>query len=172
MAVVRFLLALAAAALLHLLGSRISGHFPVVVDLFLVVALWAARSGHLTAAIAAGSAAGLVTDALTGGPFGLYAFADTIVAYATAFAARRLVIERAFGVFLLHAMAVAVQQAVILGLLRALSAGPSLPGLTFVGFRMLATGALGTLAAVGARRLERRWGRYRRGRRSKLRIGS
>lgn len=172
MGALRFLLGLAAAAAVHMVASRITGHFAVAVDLFLVVALYVARSGHLPGAIAAGSVAGWVTDALTGGPFGLFGFADTIVAYVTAFASRRLVIERPLGIFLLHVLAVAVQQGLVAGLLGALSSDAELPGLPAVGLRMAATGVVGTLVAIAAQRFLRRLRGDGSRRRSKLRLGS
>ena len=116
MGVLRFLLALAAALLVHFVGLRLAPAFPLAVNPFVVVlALYALRGGPLVG-LGAGVAIGLVEDALSGGLFGLYGCADTVVGFAVATVAQRVVIERAAGVFLAATAASAAQQAILIAL--------------------------------------------------------
>ena len=68
MRLVRFLAALAAAALLHFFGARIWPAFPRAADLFLLVAMLEARHGHPLIGMFAGLASGLLADGLSGAP--------------------------------------------------------------------------------------------------------
>ena len=70
---------------------------------------------------------GLVQDTLTSGPFGLFGFADTAVAYGMARLAQRLVIQRASGVFAVVCFASLSQQVILAALAFLLLPNPSLP---------------------------------------------
>ncbi|KAB2961789.1 MAG: rod shape-determining protein MreD [Thermoanaerobaculia bacterium] len=123
MAVLRFLLALAAVALLHFLGTGMWARFPLAVDLFLVLAVMVGREGRPLPAMFAGMFAGWAADALSGGPFGLHGLADCAVAFGTALVAQQLVVQRRSSLAAIFAAAAAVQ-----GLLLTLLAWVFLPG--------------------------------------------
>lgn len=110
MQVLRFGIGLAAAVAIHTLGPRLVPEFSHVVDVFLVVTVLQGLTGNSLVGMVGGLVAGLTHDALTGAPFGLYGFADTLVGYVTARLAQRLVIQRAFGVGLVVAGFVWLQQ--------------------------------------------------------------
>ncbi len=170
MRVLRFLAALAAATLAHVVAGRILAVFPQTVDLFLVVVVLNALSGDSRAGMWGGLAVGLVQDALTGGPFGLHSFADTVVGYGTARAARHLVIQRATGVLLVVTVAAVVQQSVLMILAFLFLLQPKLPELPAVVLKALTTGGAGFLAFVLSTRLRETRESWRRGRSSRLRL--
>ena len=159
---------LVVAIVLHLVGVSLFDGFSQVVDLLLVVTLFNAIGGNLVAAMLGGLGAGLVTDAVTGSLYGLYGFADTIVGYGAAFAAKRLVIQRATGVWLVFSLAAAVQQALTMGLSELLLEDPSLPGFSSVAARVVTTGVIGVIGFLGHRRALRSFGIWRRNRTARL----
>ncbi|HEX5758399.1 MAG TPA: rod shape-determining protein MreD [Thermoanaerobaculia bacterium] len=142
MRAVRFFAALGVALLVHLVGARLWAGFPGYVDLFLVVVVLHALDGESLPAMFAGLAAGLLHDALSGGLYGLYGFADTLVGYGTARVAQRLVIQRSTGVFGVAAFAAAVQQAVLVLLAFMLHGAPALPPPAAVAIRAALCGAV------------------------------
>ncbi len=155
MRAVRFVLALAAAVAVHTLGTRLVPGFSRFVDLFLVVAVLQGLSGRSLAGLGGGLAAGLTHDVLSGTPFGLYGFADTLVGYLTARLAQRLVIQRASGVVLLVAGMSLVQQLTLL-LVHLLAAPPvAWPDPRWLLLRALTCGVLGGML-VSLRTLWRR----------------
>lgn len=164
----RFLLVLAAVVALHFVGARISSDLPRLLDLFLVVVVFYALRGDLFVGLTVGLVAGLATDTLTGGLYGLHGFADTIVGYGTAYVAQRLVIRRPPGVFLMFALAGAAQQAILVGLVVMLLANPALPDLTWTLMKVAATGVVGTLAVMTRRGSKSRLEAWKRNRTSKL----
>ena len=90
----RFAAALVVATLLHVarrtpVPGLLIRHRPVLADRGLQC-----LDGNTLAGMLGGLVAGLVTDALTGGPFGIHGLADTIIGYGTAYAVQRLVIQR------------------------------------------------------------------------------
>lgn len=115
MAVLRFLLALAAAVAVHAFGTRFFPGLGRGLDLFLVVTVLQGLSGRSLAGLLGGWAAGLTKDALTGGPFGLYGFAFTLIGYGTARLAQRLVVQRGPSVALLVAGVSLLTQLVVAG---------------------------------------------------------
>jgi len=157
------------ALAVHAAGAQLWGDFPRAVDLFLIAVVLHALEGSTLSAMFAGLVAGLLTDALTGGLYGLHGFADTILGYGSAFLAQRLVMRRLLSLLLLFSLAAAAQQAILLGLSLLLVSSPGLPDLTWTLIRVAATGALGTMlyaiGRVGRTRVER----WRRGRRTRLR---
>ncbi len=168
MPVVRFVLGLAAVVVLHFVGAQLSTDLPRLLDLFLILVVVYAVGGDLLVGILVGMAAGLTTDAITGGLYGLHGFADTIVGYGSAYAAQRLVIRRPFGVFLMFALASAAQQAILVGLVVMLLAEPALPGLTWTLARVAATGVVGLLFMLIRRRTLSRFELWKRTRTSRL----
>lgn len=127
MAIVRFLIGLLVATALQAAGTRLVPGLPQWVDLFLVVTVVAARHGHPEGGLFAGLAAGWAADALSGGPFALFGFANAAVGYAAATAARNLVVARPGSIAALFALASAAQSVLVLLLALAGLAGPSLP---------------------------------------------
>jgi rod shape-determining protein MreD len=169
----KLLAALLAAVLLHVAGVHLWPSFPRSVDLLLVVVVLNALDGDSFAGLAGGLLAGLVHDALTGGLYGLYGFADTLVGYLTARAGQRLVIQRAAGVMVVVLLATLAQQG-ILALLVALlfsdqSAMPDLPALSWVVIKAVVDGLVGWALYVGSGRFGRLREARRRSRLSKLR---
>lgn len=165
----RFAAALLAAVLLHVAAVRFFDGFFRVTDLFLVVVVFTALGGTLLAGMLGGLAAGLLTDTLTGGLYGMYGFADSIVGYGAAFAAHRLVIQRATAVWLVFSAAAAVQQTVVIGLSMVLLEDPALPGFLPVVLKVVVTGVLGAASHLTGRRLVRSIGIWKKHRTARLR---
>ena len=168
MPVLRFLLALLAALALHFLGALVWEEMPRTIDPFLILVIYYGLRGDLIVALGVGLVAGLVTDAVTGGLYGLHGFADTIVGYGTAYAAQRLVIRRPPGVFLMFALAAAAQQAILVGLAVLLLAEPALPDLASTLIKVATTGALGVVAVWLRASSTRRMDAWKRARASRL----
>lgn len=168
----RFAIALVVATVIHVAGLRLFPQFGLAVDLFLVLVVFNAMDGNTLAGLLGGMVAGLVTDSLTGGFFGLFGIADTVVGYGTAAAAQRLVIQRAASTLLIFSMAAAAQQLILLGLSVLLLPSPEIPEYPWVVVRALTTGALGVGLYVANNRLRSRVEVWRRGRKSKIRMGS
>jgi rod shape-determining protein MreD len=167
--------ALGLAVLLHLLGTRLWPSFPQRIDVFLVVVALQALDGSSLGALLFGLLAGLMQDTLTSGPFGLFGFADTAVAYGTARLAQRLVIQRATGVFAVVSFASLLQQVVLAALAFLLLPNPSLPEplgmLEQAAAKALACGALGMLVFAAGGRFRTAVETRRRGRMGRLRLG-
>lgn len=168
MTFVKFLLALLAAYLVQLLGVAISPLFPRVVDPFLLVVVWySMRTGPVGAELI-GTATGLLQDALSGGLFGLHAFADTIVGYAVALAAQRVVVGQQAARVLIFAASAAVQQLVLIGLLRSMVGESSpFPSWGSVIGKIVTTALLGALLISMESRARTGWSSWQR-RRSRI----
>jgi len=141
----RFAVGLVLAVVVHAAGVRIHPGFAQAVDLFLVLVVLHALDGDSRAGLLGGLAAGSVHDALAGGLFGLYGFADTIIGYGVARLSQRLVIERPSGVLPVAAVAAVVQQAITVGLAMVLLPDPRLPDPVWLAVRAGTSGVLGTL---------------------------
>lgn len=166
----RFLAALLSATLLHFAGVQLFEDFARAVDLFLVLVVYYGLGSGLVAATAVGLVAGWVTDAVTGGPFGLHGFADTIIGYGTAYASQRLVVQRPPGVFLIFSLAAALQQAILVGLVVLLqTGGPALPELFWMLLKVGATGVAGVAVLLARGWARRRFESWRARRASRLR---
>lgn len=126
MQAIRFAAALAAVVLCHLAGTWLLADFPRAVDLFVVLVVANARLGGSFSGLLGGMVAGLAHDVLSGGPYGLYGIADTILGYFTARTAQRVIIERASIVMLMVAVATLLQQAILAALLLTLMEQPDL----------------------------------------------
>jgi rod shape-determining protein MreD len=159
---VRFLAALAAAALLQAAGAMAATDFPRFVDPFLVVTLVVALGRRPLLALAAGTAAGWCADALAGGPFGLLGFADGATGYAAAVAAQRLVVDRRSSRAGLFAAGAAFQGALLALLAVALRPASVAPDALALGARVLTTVLLGLVWTTLAAALGRRWRARRR----------
>ncbi len=172
MVAVRYLAALAAALVLHLIGRHFHPDLPQAIDWFLPVLVLLALSGSSFAGVAGGLAAGLLEDAVTGGYYGLYGFADTLVGYATARLAQRLVIQRAVGVFAIASFASALQQVLVIALSLFLLPEAGVPEPFWVVVRALTTGLVGMLIYSGTDRFRKAAESHRKQRLSRLRMDS
>lgn len=170
MSALRFFAAVAAAVLFHLLGVRLIPNFTMFLDVFLVVVVLYGLEGESLPALFAGLFIGLVHDSLTGGPFGLFGFADTIIGYGAARLAQRLVIQRATGVLALVSFAAVAQQAIFVGLAFLLLPAPEVPNPVWVAIRAGACGLLGMSIYIASARWRRAAEARRRGRASRLRL--
>lgn len=170
MTAARYLAAVAAAVLLHAVGTLLWPDLPRATDLFLVVTVFYALEGRLMPATFGGLVAGLASDALTGGPYGLAGLADTILGYGSAFMAQRLVIRRASSVFLLFALAAAAQQAIMIAVTLVLfPERGGFPGYTWPVVKVASVGLLGAMLFVGRARLRVSLEKRRTGRAGRLR---
>lgn len=174
----RFLLGLFVAAAFYALGLRIHPRLAEVFDPFLVLVVYhALRHGagegpQASALVAAvyGSLAGFVQDALTGGLFGLHAFADTLVGWTVAKVQGRMVIQQPHQIALAGLLASAFQLAVLASLQFMMVPGALQPAPADVAWRILVSGLLVATVhglAVRFRAAEQRW-RERRRRRLRL----
>lgn len=166
----RFLGALAAAALMHFLGTRLWPAFPQAVDLFLLVAALEARHGHPATGMLAGLSCGWTMDAIAGGPFGLFGLADTVVGYFTARAAQQLVVQRTSGLTALFAAGAAAQQVILSGLAMLFRDQVELPDPRWLAVKVAATALLGLAWTHAAAALARRFRHWRGSRASKLQM--
>ncbi len=170
MRLLRFLLMLGLVALLHSVGARFADWFPARIDLFLVfVVAWAVESSTLTG-LAVGLTAGLAADALSGGPFGLNGFADTLVGYGVALAVANLAKLNTGGAAALYAVAAAVQQAMLVLLMVLLLPDPNLPSLEGVLWTIGSTGLLGAVVFQTRRRFAGSLKQWRKSREDRLRF--
>jgi len=169
-ATLKLLAAIALAALVHFVGMQLWPGFARVVDVFLVVVVLHGLQGSSLSALLVGLVVGLLQDTLTGGPFGLFGFADTIVGYVTARLAQRLVIQRPTGVLAVVSFASALQQAIVVGLVLVLLPSPELPSPVWVAVRAGTCGLLGLAIYVALGNWRRSSEARRRGRMNRLRM--
>ena len=141
MRVLKLLAALVAAVVLHRLGLWLYPSFPRALDLFLVVTILSALRGNSAAGMLVGLAAGLTADTLSGAPFGLFGFLNTLVGYSTARVCQRLVIQRPSQVFLVSVTAVVLQQALLAVLALLLLDTGALPELVWIPIKAVTCGA-------------------------------
>jgi rod shape-determining protein MreD len=168
---VRFLLALLAAYLVQLLGVAVWAPFPRYVDAFLLVVVWYSLRTTPLGAELIGTATGLLQDGLSGGLFGLHAFADTLVGYGVALAAQRIVVGQQAARVLVFAAASALQQVVLVVLLRSLVGGNApAPTLGSALTRVLTTVLLGAALIGMESRARLQWSSWQRRRARILRF--
>ncbi|HVT15905.1 MAG TPA: rod shape-determining protein MreD [Thermoanaerobaculia bacterium] len=170
MRVLRIFAAFTLALLAHLVGMHLFPSFGRVVDLFLVVLVLHALEGNSLSALLVGLCAGLLEDTLTNGPFGLFGFADTAVAYLTARLAQRLVIQRPAGVAGVVAFGSLAQQGTLALLAFLLLPNPSLPDPVGALVQAAGCGIIGMVVYVAFRRWSRVLDVRRRSRVSRLRL--
>lgn len=166
----RFLAAVAAAVLLQVAGVSLFPQFFLAVDLFLVIVVFNAMDGNSVAGMLGGMVAGLVTDGLTGGYFGLFGIANTVIGYGTAITAQRLVIQRAASSLLVFAVAAAAQQLILLGISLLFFAGAEIPQYSWVLVKVGTTGVLGWALYLASRRMRSRVEMWRRTRKTRIRF--
>ena len=171
MRALRLALAFLVVAVLHFIGMQIVPWFFLAIDLFLVVMVFNAMDGDTLAGMLGGTAAGLLTDALTGGPFGLFGIADTIVGYSTAAAGQRLVIQRASSSLLVFCLAAAAQQALILGVEFLILPSPEALDPRWILIKVVTSGILGLILYQSRARFLVKMDTWRRNRTSRVRFG-
>jgi rod shape-determining protein MreD len=170
MSVLRFLVSLAVAVLVHTLGVRLWGGFAVYVDVYLILTIaWAFGATTLTG-LAVGLAAGLAADAFSGGLYGLNGFANTLVGYMTAFSVANLSKMNTSGAATVSGLAAAVQQLVLSLLVFVMVAQPAAPALIPMLWKIAITAAAGAVLFSARKRLIKLYGQRQRARESKLRF--
>ena len=171
MTFVKFLVALLGAYLIHVVGVTASPLFPRIVDPFLLVVVWYSMRTTPVGAEVIGTATGLLQDGLSGGLFGLHAFADTLVGYGVALAAQRIVVGQQAARVLVFAAAAALQQTVLIVLLRSLVGGDApLPSVgSFIG-KVATTALLGAALISMEARARTQWSSWQRRRSRTLRF--
>jgi len=167
---VKVLGALLAAYLVQLLGVSLSSVFPRVVDPFLLVMVWYSLRTGVVGAELIGTGTGLLQDGLSGGFFGLYAFADTLVGYGVALAAQRVVVGQQAARVLIFAAAAALQQLVLVVLLRTMVADSPLPTPGSVLGKIITTSLLGAALISMESGARSQWSTWQRRRSRTLRF--
>lgn len=171
MRALRFGIALVVAALLQFTGLQVVSWFSLAFDFFLVILVFNALDGDTLAGMLGGMVAGWTADALTGGPFGLFGLANTVVGYVVAATGQRLVIQRASSSLFVFSLAAAAQQAMVLGMSLVLMPSPEAPDLRWLLVKVVTTGVLGLGLYLGSTRLRSKMEIWRRARTSKVRFG-
>ncbi len=164
MKLLRFVVGLICAVLLQTLGLRLFSHFALAFDAFLILVVYQSLTGSTGWSSIGGSAAGLVQDALSGGPYGLHGFANTLVAYAASRLRLRLVTQQPSQVGLLFVMSAAIQVATLASLRFLIVSGAELPGLGSMAARLASSGIVGATLFVLAGKI-RGWEKNRLARR-------
>ena len=166
----RFLAALTAAVLFHLVGVRLVAEWSLILDLMLIVVVFNALDGKTLPGMIGGVVAGWATDALIGPTFGIFGLVDTIVGYGAAYAVQRIVIQRAAGAALFFALAAACQQGLVLVLSLLLLSDPEIPAYHWLVVRAGATGLLGAMLFYLRLRLNSQVDLWRHTRRTRIRL--
>ena len=170
MRLLKFIAGLALAALLHFVGARLLPDFSQAVDLFLLVVALEARHGRPIAGMFAGLAAGLLADGLSGGPYGLYGFADTAVGFGIALAAQQLVVQRTTGLAGVFAAGAAAQQAILAALALVFRDHAELPDPLWLLVKVATTALLGLAWTASANAVASRLRFWRAHRATKIQL--
>ena len=169
---IRFALGLVFAVALHAAGTRLDPRFAAVVDPFLVVVVIQALRHSPVGSAVGGSIVGLVQDALSGGPFGLHGFVDTLVAWLATLACQRFVIQRPAQIGMLCLLAAGFQQLALMFLRLAMVADAEAPD-PVEGMTKMATSAVLAALFVAMTERSKTWARRRRDARGRrLRLGT
>jgi rod shape-determining protein MreD len=166
--VVRFLLLLVGALAVHFVGVRAVPGFTALVDPFLVALVFQALDASPLSGLVCGVVVGATQDSVSGGLYGLYGFADTVVGYVAALVAQRVVIQRWPGVMLAFVAGAAVQQLVLVLVALLVIGDPELPSLASVALKPLVCAVLGLGLFVATQRGRSRYESWRRSRTAKI----
>jgi rod shape-determining protein MreD len=169
--ILRFFLGLGIALLVHFVGLQLVPQFPLAVDLFLVVLVFQGLDGDAFAGLLAGVTIGLVQDTLGGGIYGLYGVTDTVVGYATAKVAQRVVIQRSTGVMLAFTLASAAQQVLLAVLALVVFPDPVLPQPLWALLRVGSTAVIGLVVWTALGSWRARYASWRSSRTSRVHFG-
>jgi|GEM_PF-6335003 len=156
MRLIRYLLALACAAALHLALLRVSPTMPQVIDEILILVLYHSQASRRGWDILGGATAGMVHDALTGGIYGQLGLVDTVTAFVCARSRQHLVIRRPWRLGLFFALMALFQQTLLAAVRLLLLDGVNLAPLWSVAAKMLTTGMFGAVVFWAAGRLRAR----------------
>jgi rod shape-determining protein MreD len=167
----RFGVALLVVTLVHFVGARLDQRFALVFDLFLVLLVTQALPGPPAYALAIGILVGVVEDTFNGRLFGLYACADTIVAYTCALVGQRIVVQRASGILAAYFSAALAQQVVLIVLVLAVLPDVGRVDGLWVVLKAGTVAVLGTAAHLATTSWRRRLAGWRRGRNARLQFG-
>jgi rod shape-determining protein MreD len=168
--VVRVVLALGAALLLHFVGTWLWAGFPMSFDPFLVVIVYfALRLGPVSAQLL-GLAGGLLLDGVSGTVWGLHGFAGTLIGFGVSVSAQRVVVGQRGVRVLLFAAASAAQQLILASLILLVTSRPHLPPLGWSAGRVAATALAGWVVLTAEERLQRQWRTWQRQRSGRLRF--
>lgn len=162
MRLLRFALALATAATIHLAGLALSPVVPLMVDPILIFVLYHSLASGPGWDIVGGAGAGLGHDALTGGVFGQLGLVDTVTAYVCARLRRHLVILRPWRLGLFFGLLALLQQTLLALVRFVLLNGVELVPIWSVAAKMVTTGVFGAFIFTLASRLKNRDPRHRR----------
>lgn len=154
MKLLRFLVALVFATAFYGGALKLFPALVVWVDPFLILVLFLSLECHPAWSLSQGMVAGLAYDAMSGGLFGLHGIANTIVGYASARLQQRFVVQGAFQVSLLFALATALQQALLAFLQFLLVRSAEISGAATVGGKMLITSVVCTVLFKAASRFQ------------------
>lgn len=168
MRVLRFLLLLAGALAVHFVGVRAAPGFSAMVDPFVVALLFQALDASPLGGMICGVVIGAAQDTVSGGLYGLYGFADTVVGYVAAVVAQRVVIQRWPGIVLAFIAGVAVQQVLLVLVALLVLGDPELPSLASVAIKPLVSSALGLGLVIATQRGRHRYDSWRRNRSAKI----
>jgi rod shape-determining protein MreD len=169
--IARFLGALLAVFVIHLLGVTFVPYFSSAVDLFVVWIVLEASRGDEVRGMLAGVCSGLAEDALSGALYGLHGFAGTVVGFAVARTSRRLASQDpgVLGLVALGAQPLHELVAILLESLLVAEGGQPLLG--WIAVRTLTTALLALAALVVAERFERRWDDWQKTRTRRVSLG-
>jgi rod shape-determining protein MreD len=149
----RFLAALVAALIAHLLLVALVPPAAQLIDPFLPAIVFTAMTARPGAAAAGGAVIGLVHDALSGGLYGMHGFTGTLVGFVMARTARLVDLQKTYYIGLYFACAVLLQQLVLQGLMVLLMQRPELLSLLDLALRVALGGPAGALLVAGCARL-------------------
>jgi rod shape-determining protein MreD len=162
------LLLLVGALAVHFVGVRTVPGFTALVDPFLVALVFQALGASPLGGLLYGVIVGATQDAVSGGLYGLFGCADTVVGYVTALVAQRVVIQRWPGVMLAFVAGAAVQQLVLVAVALLVLGDPELPGLASVALKPLTSAGLGLGLFIATQRGRTRYESWRRSRTAKI----
>jgi rod shape-determining protein MreD len=165
---VRFLLLILGALAVHFVGVRAVPGFSAVVDPFVVALVFSALDASPFGGLVCGVVIGATQDTVSGGLYGLYGLADTVVGYVAAVVAQRVVIQRWPGVMLAFAAGAALQQLVLVFVAFLVLGDPELPGVAALAIKPAAAAALGLGLFVATQRGRTRLESWRRSRTAKI----
>lgn len=170
MAFLRYLLGLLAATAVYTIGQKIHPEAGLVLDPFLILVVYhglATRPGWDSLG---GATAGLVHDALTGGAFGVFGFADTVVAYTAGRLRGQLVLQRAWRIAVFFGLMALAQRTLVTLLLFLFATDAEIAPPWSALVIAIATAVLGAWVFAFARRLRARTTSWRTRRARKLTI--
>ena len=168
-----FVAGLLLATALQVLLVRILPPTAYLLDLLFLLALFFSMMVSPAPGMLAATVTGLLRDTLSGGPYGLHGFANTLVIFVVCKLRQRLVIQHPFQIGSLVVLASGLQVAILALLRNLLVPGAQVLDPMSLALRLLLAGVLGTLGYVlGLRSLDSvaRW-RERRSQRLGLDTG-